>query len=189
MIHSISGTVVDKLGQSLLLKVGSFVLQILCDTQTLEIVEPGQLTQLYTHVQLNQDELVVYGFLSLEKLKIFRKIMKVSKIGPKTALRIVSVVEPEEFVWLVKNAEIAKLSALPGIGRKTAERLVAELKDEDFQIEADFSSEMFDAIEALVMLGFSRQEAKQAVLSAFKKDMSVEELVKQALKMFSRKGE
>ncbi len=188
MIHSISGTVVEKLEHTVLIKVGNFVLQILCDSETLKRIEPGQPVQLYTYLQLNQDELVLYGFLTLERLRIFRKILKVSKIGPRTALRIVSTVEPEELVWLIKKGEVAKLASLPGIGRKTAERLIAELKDEDFQIEADFSSEVFDAIEALSALGFSRQESKQVVLSVYKKGMDVEEVIKESLKLLSRKS-
>ncbi|AEH52004.1 Holliday junction branch migration protein RuvA [Pseudothermotoga thermarum] len=187
MIYSVSGTVVEKFDQNLLLKVGNFVLQVFCDFETFEKVSVGQLVQLYTYLQLNQDEVNLYGFLDLQKLKVFRKIMKVSKMGPKTALKILSVVQPREFVWLVKKGEINKLSALPGIGKKTAERLVAELKDEDFEIEADFSPEIFDAVEALVALGFSREEARQAVLSVFNKDMDVEQLIKESLKILSRK--
>ncbi len=82
---------------------------------------------------------------------------------------------------------LRKLSHIQGIGKKTAERLIAELKDEHFELESTYSSELFDAVEALVALGFSRSESLESARSVYKNKMSTEQIVKEALKKLSKR--
>lgn len=187
LLAAIKGKVYAKESGSLLLQVENFVIRVLCDSQTLERSTVGDEIELHTHLEFNQNEVVLYGFSRKEKLHIFEKILKVSKIGPKTALKIVGSVEPEEFVHLVINENVEKLSQIQGIGKKTAERLIAELKDEHFEIQTTYSSELFDAIEALVALGFSKTESTDVVKSVYTGKMSTEQIVKEALKKLSKK--
>ncbi|HEY8543289.1 MAG TPA: Holliday junction branch migration protein RuvA [Pseudothermotoga sp.] len=187
LLAAVKGQVYDKELGSLLLKVGNFILRILCDNSTIEKSFPGDEIELYTHLEFNQNEFILYGFSTKEKLYVFEKILKVSKIGPKTALRIVGSLEPEEFVYLVTSQNVDKLSQIQGIGRKTAERLVAELKDENFDIKSTYSSELFDAVEALMALGFSKIESMDAARSVYKDKMNTEQIVKEALKKLSKR--
>ncbi len=187
LVVAVNGQVYAKESGSLLLKVGNFVIRILCDNQSVEKCSVGDEIELHTHLEFNQNEIVLYGFLSKEKLHVFEKILKVSKIGPKTALKILGIVEPEELVHLIVNANVEKLSHIQGIGKKTAERLIAELKDEHFELESTYSSELFDAVEALVALGFSRSESLESARSVYKNKMSTEQIVKEALKKLSKR--
>ncbi len=188
LLAAVKGRVYDKEPGGLLLKVGDFILRILCDSSTIEKTFPGDEIELHTHLEFNQNEFILYGFSTKEKLYVFEKILKVSKIGPKTALRIVGSLEPEEFVHLVTSQNVDKLSQIQGVGKKTAERLVAELKDESFDIQAKYSAELFDAIEALVALGFSRAESIDVARAVYSGKMSTEQIVKEALKRLSKKG-
>lgn len=187
LLAAIKGQICAKESNGLLLQIGNFVIRVLCDTSTIEKSVLGNEIELYTHLEFNQNEVVLYGFSTKEKLIVFEKILKVSKIGPKTALRIVGSLEPEEFVYLVINQNVEKLSQIQGIGRKTAERLVAELKDEDFEIKGTYSSELFDAVEALVALGFSKNESMDVARSVYTDKMGTEQIVKEALKKLSKR--
>lgn len=170
-----------------MLRVSDFVFEILCDKKTVESLKVGEKVKLHTHLEFNQDGFTLYGFLDEEKVEIFEKITKVSKVGHKTALKILSAVEPDEFVYMVKSADVERLSQVPGIGRKTAERLISELKDEEFSITFKMDREYLDAVEALTVLGFSRSQAREAVRMVFKPNMNAEQIVKEALKLLSKK--
>lgn len=187
LLVGVKGTVHSKNGSSVILEINGFLIKILCDIETLEKARIGQTVQLHTHLEFSQEGITIYGFLSKERLYVFEKILKVSKIGPKTALRIVSTSEPEELVHLIISKDVEKLSRFPGIGKKTAERLIAELKDEEFEIKSDYSKELSDAIDALVALGFGKIESREAAKSVYHSSKKAEQIVKEALKILSKK--
>lgn len=187
MLRAVQGRVEAIKGNSVLLSVSGFVLQILCDQKTLEALRIGDDVKLHTHLEFNQDGFTLYGFFEEEQLEIFEKVTKVSKIGHRTALKILSSLEPEEFVYMIKNNDVERLSQVPGIGRKTAERLVSELKDEEFSIVPSMNREYLDAIEALTVLGFSKSDSRDAVRKVFKPHMNAEQIVKEALRLLSKK--
>lgn len=188
LLVAVRGRVHAKESNSLLLQIGDFIIRVLCDISTTEKAILGNEIELHTHLELNQNEVVLYGFSTKEKLLVFEKILKVSKIGPRTALKIVGSLEPEEFVYLIISQNVERLSQVQGIGRKTAERLVAELKDEDFEIKSTYSSELFEAVEVLVALGFSKSESVDVARSVHKERMSTEQIVKEALKKLSKRA-
>lgn len=187
LIFAVKGTVRYKEASTLLIELQNIIIRVWCDSESIERSSIGQQIELFTHLELNQNEAVLYGFSRREKLHIFEKILKVSKIGPKTALKIVGSVEPEEFVHLVVNKDVERLGQLPGIGKKTAERLIAELKDEQFEVDSKYSTQLFDAIEALVALGFGRTESSEVARSVFDDSMNTEQIVKEALKKLTKR--
>ncbi|MGJ8455335.1 Holliday junction branch migration protein RuvA [Pseudothermotoga sp. U03pept] len=187
LVYAVKGTVRYKEASTLLIELQNITIRVWCDSESIERSSIGQQVELFTHLELNQSEVVLYGFSRKEKLHIFEKILKVSKIGPKTALKIVGSVEPEEFVHLIINKDVERLGQLPGIGKKTAERLIAELKDEQFEVDSEYSTQLFDAIEALVALGFGRTESSEAARSVFKNSMSTEQIVKEALRKLTKR--
>lgn len=187
MFAAVYGEVEGIRGNIVLLRVTDFVLEIHCDRRTAELLKTGERVKLYTHLEFNQEGFTLYGFLDQVKLEVFEKITKVSKVGHKTALKILSSVEPDEFVYMIKSGDIERLSQVPGIGRKTAERLVSELKDQEFSIAFTMNREYLDAIEALTVLGFPKSEIRDAVRRIFKPNMNAEHIVKEALRLLSKK--
>lgn len=187
LLVAVYGEVEGIKGNVVLLRVTDFVFQIHCDSKTVQSLKAGERVRLHTHLEFNQDGFTLYGFLDEEKLEVFEKITRVSKVGHRTALKILSSVEPDEFVYMIKSGDIERLSQVPGIGRKTAERLVSELKDEEFSITFTMNREYLDAVEALTVLGFSRSEARDAVRRVFKPNMNAEQIVKEALRLLSKK--
>jgi Holliday junction DNA helicase RuvA len=140
---------------------------------------------LHTMLIVRQDALDLYGFTDQRQREIFALLLNVSGIGPKTAMNILSSVEPNRFLDEVASENVAYLTGLPGIGSKGAQRIVLELKERiarQFKTRAKVSaSDMTaDAVAALVTLGYSDAQARKAVAKV--KADSVEDLVRKALK-------
>ena len=162
-------------------------------SNTIKNLSISQNTKIYTKLIVREDDMYLCGFYSKEEMNMFELLTSISKIGPKIGISILSNITPKEMNGYILNSEINKISKLPGIGKKTAERIVLELKDkvdktnvyyEETLIENGISSSITDeideAIEALISLGYSKQEAVEAISKCDKK-LSVEEKIKKAL--------
>ncbi len=159
----------------------------------------GEQVKIYTYLNVKEDAMQLYGFLTRDDLEIFRLLIGVSGIGPKGALGILTGLTPDELRFAVMSKDVKAISAAPGIGKKTAEKLILELKDK-LRIEdvldgvvlngttpdsaSGGSGEVAgEAVQALVALGYGSTEALQAVKKIeIKEDMEVEEVLKAALK-------
>jgi Holliday junction DNA helicase RuvA len=153
----------------------------------------GQEVTLHTHLIVREDAHLLYGFFEPQERVLFRGLIKVSGIGPKVALAILSGIEPDAFVTSVMQNNTDSLVRIPGIGKKTAERLVVEMRDRlnDWKTEAgnnisqsvlsgDKSTQ--EAISALMALGYKPVEARQAVALAAKEHQSSEAIIRHALR-------
>lgn len=187
MLAAVYGCVETIKNNVVFLRVLDFVLEVHCDKKTVESLKIGEKAKLYTRLEFNQDGFILYGFLEEEKVEIFERITKVSKVGHRTALKILSSVEPDELIYMIKSGDVDRLSQIPGVGRKTAERLISELKDEEFSVALVMNREYLDAIEALTVLGFTKSDSREAVRKVFKPGMSAEQIVKEALKKLSKR--
>ena len=147
---------------------------------------------LYTHLNVREDAMDLYGFFSNEELAMFLNLISVSGVGPKAALAILSVATPEKFALAVISNDIKTITKAAGVGPKLAQRVILELKDklkcDDIVVsdsdDDNLSDERSEAISALVVLGYSAQEATKAVDNAA--GSSVEEIVKNSLKNLMR---
>lgn len=150
--------------------------------------------QIYTYTSVREDAIQLYGFLTPEDLKMFRKLITVSGIGPKAAQAILSVMDADALKFAIISGDSKAISKAPGVGGKSAERIILELKDK-VSIEDTFSGdegEVFtstndkvknEAIEALIALGYSPSDAIRATSKiVVTEDMSVETMLKMALK-------
>lgn len=144
--------------------------------------------EVFTHLVSREDAQALYGFASMAERNLFRALIKVSGIGPKLALSLLSSVSPEQFAACVANGDVAAITRVPGIGKKTAERLVMELRDR-VALSATTApagqGAASDAVLALVALGYRENAAARAigdVGQALGADADVEALVKEALK-------
>lgn len=163
-----------------------------------EMAEPGSEVSLRIHTHVREDALLLYGFATLLELQIFERLISVSGIGPKLALAVLSGIEPNELVAAVRQANISRLTGIPGIGKKTAERIVLELRDkmaallpaETATLPAAAAGETLhtDVLSALMNLGYHRPLAERAVEAALKRgsDASFERTLKQALRELAK---
>ncbi|RYZ03186.1 MAG: Holliday junction branch migration protein RuvA [Comamonadaceae bacterium] len=151
----------------------------------------GDKVTLLTHFVVREDAQILYGFGTAAERAAFRELIKISGVGPRTALAVLSGMGVGDIAQAVTAQDASRLVKVPGIGKKTAERLLLELKG---KIGADLglpgsstpvNDDQADILQALVALGYSDKEA-QAALKALPKDVSVSEGIKQALKALAR---
>ena len=155
----------------------------------------GQTVTLHTHFVVREDAQLLYGFANLSDRTVFRALLKVSGIGPKVALAILSGMQSDVFVASVHNNDVASLTRIPGIGKKTAERLVIEMRDRLQEISTTVSLQgssanaAQEATGALIALGYKPQEASRAIAKIEDETLSSEELIRAALKSMTFKTE
>ena len=148
---------------------------------------------LFTHLVVREDAQLLYGFIDEPQRTLFRALIKISGVGPKLALAILSGMNTSEFVRVVTHDDAAALERLPGIGKKTAERLIIEMRDKlkNWEIADDGSTgqnpvaegrrALEEAESALIALGYKQKEAQRAIKSVAQEDMSSQNLIRQAL--------
>jgi Holliday junction DNA helicase RuvA len=186
VIRRIRGKVIEVLKDRAVIDVSGFGVEVFCDEGTLNEFDVSDEVFLYTIVTFGEEPRI-FGFSDERKLRVFEKLLKVSKIGPKVAIRILSSAEPDMIVSAIKTEDVESLSKLPGIGTKTAERIVTELKKEFEDFEVMEIRGFSQAVEALEALGYSFKEASRAIREISKPGMSLEDLIKEALKKLSKR--
>lgn len=146
---------------------------------------------IHTYQNVKEDEISLYGFKTIEERSVFEKLITVSGIGVKTAINILSKIEPEEFVLSVITSDLVKLTSLPGIGKKSAQRIVLELQDKfkaDEAIESVKNTIDYEIYEELVsalqILGYTTKEI-QKIEGKIEEGLDIEEALKKALKILS----
>jgi len=156
----------------------------------------GEPAQLFTYMQVKEDNISLFGFQTQEEITLFRLLISISGIGPKVAMAILAVMTPEQVITAIAAQDSVAFGKVPGVGKKTAQRITLELQDkikshgfaaaEEFGSAAGFDSgagsDKQDAIDALLSLGYSRSESLRAVLSVATEEMPAEQIIKLALK-------
>ena len=148
----------------------------------------GDELKINTYLHCREDGLSLYGFLNQEERDFFLLLISISKIGPKSALRMLSSISPSEFKKAIKRGDLTTLTDIPGIGKKTAQRLILELKErvaEEEIIEGGDEELVKDALSALFSLGYTRNEARRAIKEAIdssKEELDLASLIKKALR-------
>lgn len=169
--------------------------ELLCSRNTLDRIGKGEVVRLYTHFQLSQDVVALYGFVTQEERAMFRQLITVSKIGPRTALSALSVLTPSDITSAIVTENAAAFEGVPGIGKKTAARLLLELKEKislndiitaNARVETknavSASNAMrSEAVAALMALGYDGVSAGRAV-NAVDDCERVEDMITAALK-------
>jgi len=150
----------------------------------------GAPVTLLTHFVVREDAQLLYGFLTEQERSSFREVIKISGVGPRTALSILSGLSAAELAQAVTAQDIARLVKVPGIGKKTAERLLLELKgklgpDLGLPATGTVSDAQGDIVQALLALGYNERDAK-AALRALPPDVGVAEGIKLALRALSK---
>jgi Holliday junction DNA helicase RuvA len=196
MIGRLKGELVHKQAPYLLIDVHGVGYELEAPLSTFfTLPETGKPVTLFTHLAIREDAHVLYAFATESERVLFRSLLKVSGIGAKMALAILSGMSAEEFGRCVEHEDVASLVRLPGIGRKTAERLIVEMRDRLAKLgdlapagsplareqTASAATVSSDAVAALVALGYKQQEAGRMVKAVSEEGMDSEALIRAAL--------
>ena len=195
MISNIKGELTEILEDGVVVEASGVGYYIMVPASLFrELPKTGSPVKLFTHFQVKEDAMSLYGFFRRDDVRMFRMLIGVNGIGPKAALGILSVLTPDELRFAVLAEDAAAISRAPGIGKKTAQKCILELKDKLSLAEAiqlklsqnaqapSENEEVYrdEAVQALASLGYSASDAMRAVRAAT--GSSVEELIKSALR-------
>ena len=196
MYAFIEGEVCEKLNGSLVLLASGVGWQLNCSNNTLQAAPPvGETMRCYTFLSVREDAMELFGFATREEKEMFLQLTSVSGIGPKTALGVLGSMPLRDLNLAILLGDVNALSRAPGIGKKTAQRIALELKDkvsqasvsaavpaESFSAPALSSDAAAEAIEALIALGYSSTEARNAIGQIKDRTDKPEELIRLALR-------
>lgn len=202
MIGHIRGTLLARQAPEILVEVGGIGYEVQVPMTTLyQLPELGETVTLLTHFVVREDAQQLFGFADAADRRLFRELIKVSGVGPRLALTLLSGMDAADFARCLQRDDVAALVALPGVGRKTAERLLVEMRDkagdwldelspgaDDMQSLQDMAAvqpdQRAEAEQALVALGFKLTEAAKLIANAdAPPDASSEDLIRLALKI------
>lgn len=207
MIAMVEGFVVEKSeGELVLMTSGGVGYRLMCSMNTLSSAPPsGEKCRLYTHMNVREDAMELYGFLHKEERELFRRLISVSGIGPKSALFVLGSMPLSDLRLAILTGDVAALSRAPGIGKKTAQRISLELKDKLAQdalasgltvdelplamdADAPAADALSEAMQALKALGYSPQEAAAALKGAKEQATTTSDMIKLALRNMAQQG-
>lgn len=197
MIGRITGQIVEKLPPQIVVDVGGVGYELDVPMGTFyELPHLGEKVTLFTHHVVREDAQLLYGFASRSERESFRQLLKISGIGAKTALAILSGMNADELALAISGEDVARLSRIPGIGKKTAERLILELRGKLDILSTGTAttsisggsvpaSARSDIVNALLALGYNDREAAAAV-KALPAEIAVNDGIRQALKSLAK---
>ena len=179
---------------AILVDVGGIGYELEVTANTLSTLpRVGQDVVLFTHLSIREDAHSLFGFVGVGERDLFRTLIKISGVGPKLALNLLSGMDVVDLARCIRDSDVARLVKLPGVGRKTAERLVVELKDRIDRLVSipdeararagDTTRQVIEEAErALIQLGYRPAEASRAIGNAYVQGHSTEDVVRRALK-------
>ncbi|MGN8888903.1 Holliday junction branch migration protein RuvA [Dysosmobacter sp. HCP28S3_G4] len=197
MFYYLDGTVAEILPYLAVIDCGGVGYACKTTNNTLSRLKKGQKGKLYTYLNVGDGIFELYGFATQNELNSFKLLISVSGVGPKAALAILSSTTPESLAMAIVTEDAKTLTAAPGIGKKIAQRIILELKDKmsketaaglDFSggqgipAATVFTSKAAEAAQALAVLGYSSQEAAQAMKGVDVEGLPLEEIIRQSLK-------
>lgn len=205
MIGRLRGSLEAKNPPFLLVDVNGVGYELQAPLSTIYRLPPlSQPVVLFTHLHVREDAELLYGFMEEQERSLFRALIKVSGVGPKLALTILSGMDVKTFIQCVERREITALTSMPGVGKKTAERLIIEMSGKlknSFEDDFDCNASLFqtttltakgpeeEAVSALIALGYKPQEASKAIAnitSATPAAMSSQDIIRKALQNLAK---
>lgn len=194
MITYIKGKVDQIFDSSVFIENNGIGYQIFLSSKTISKLPKEGEVKIFTYMNVKEDSLSLFGFLSIEELNMFNLLLNVSGVGPKVAISMLSDLTPNQIMIAIITDDYATLSTCNGVGKKTSQRISLELKDKiknttliDTPQQSIYvsSNEKQDAIDALSALGYSRSESMKAVMEIAVEKMTTEQILKLALRKLS----
>ena len=199
MFAYIKGSLEIKFKNYVVIDVGGLGYKIFMpENDITSIGEIGEIVKVFTYYRVREDDISIFGFKTQEQLRMFELLLSVSGVGAKSALVMLSCIEPSEFAIAVISNNVKLLTQIPGIGPKSAQRIILELKDKlkaeqsEEQIEeskiksAKINENVQEAISGLMVLGYSRKDIEKAFSHLTVETLSVEELIRKGLILLSK---
>ncbi len=209
MLAYIKGTLEMKMTGYIVIDVGGLGYKVFMSDSGIEkLGNIGDIVKVHTYYKVREDDISIFGFNTLEELKMFELLISVSGVGAKTALGMLAVCEPTEFALAVITEDVKTLTQMPGIGAKSAQRIILELKDKikkEQQIQAltkstekligvkskleekiENEEKIDEAIAALQVLGYNKKEIEKAFDKLVKENMTTEELIRKGLSILGK---
>ena len=189
MIGQLNGKLIEKNPTSLVIDCGGVGYEVKISLNTYSALGAEEAVKIYTKFIVREDAQLLYGFAAPVEREMFTHLISVSGIGPNTAMIMLSSMVPEEIANAIQTDDVKKIQSVKGIGAKTAERVIVDLRGK--MLKMAFSTENiftanntnhFDALTALVSLGFDKKSAEKAIDKVSTGEESVEQLIKEALK-------
>jgi len=191
VIGRLTGLLIEKRPPTIMVEVHGVGYEVNVPMSTFFLLPAtGSALTLQTHLIVREDAHLLFGFATDRERQVFRQLLKISGVGARTALAVLSGMSVSELYQAVSSADGARLTRIPGIGKKTAERLLLELRD---KLSADVGAAVpggdaeirYDALHALLALGYSDKEATQA-LEKVAPETPVQDAIRHALKLLSK---
>lgn len=192
MISFLSGKVINKGLGFIIIKVNNIGYKVYINSVFYVEIDISQELDLYTYQYVREDALNLYGFKALEELEMFELLLTISGIGPKSALGVISIADINDLKGYIAQGDPSLLTKVSGIGRKTAERVVLELREKvssNTQVGFSHSSKgqiKSDEIDALIALGYSMSQAREALQSVNETVKESGERIREALKKLGK---
>ena len=209
MLAYIKGKLEMKMTEYVVIDVGGLGYKVFMSEAGIEkLGNIGDTVKVHTYYRVREDDISIFGFNTLEELKMFELLLGVSGVGAKTALTMLTTCTPSEFALAVVTEDIKTLTSIPGIGPKSAKRIVLELKDKikkEQEVEAikeeidkkqeidnkkidikEVKEKVNEAIAALQVLGYNKKEIEKALEKIDYKELSTEEIIKKGLNLLGR---
>lgn len=213
MLAYIKGTLEMKMTGYVVIDVGGLGYKVFMSEVGIEkIGNIGENVKVHTYYKVREDDISIYGFNTLEELKMFELLISVSGVGAKTALTMLAVCEPSEFALAVISEDVKALTQIPGIGAKSAQRIILELKDKitkeqavekiksqvnsksKAEVEAENkiqeaienNNKVAEAMAALQVLGYNKKEIEKVFTKLDKNELTTEDLIKKGLNLLGK---
>lgn len=199
MLAYIKGELTQTTNEYAVIEVGGLGYKVFMPETSIEKLGIiGDNVKVHTYYRVREDDISIFGFNTQEELRMFELLLSVSGVGAKTAVVIISTIEPSDFALAVISEDISQLVKIPGIGKKSAQRIVLELKDklkkEAISVEADrkvsskvqMNADVEEAISALQVLGYNKKEVEKVFEKLDKDGLSIEDLIKKGLAALSK---
>lgn len=190
MITHLKGKLVEKTPTALVIECGGIGYEVKVSLNTYSALPGDDNVMIYTQFVVREDAQILYGFADPEERQMFNHLVSVSGIGPSTGILMLSGLTPSEIAQAVTSEDVATIKGVKGIGAKTAQRVIVDLKDKmlkfevsDDNVETENNTLRFDALTALVALGFDKKAAEKGLKKVMKDQQTVEVLIKDALKV------
>lgn len=206
MLAYIKGTLEMKMTGYVVIDVGGLGYKVFMSDSGIEkLGNIGDTVKIHTYYKVREDDISIFGFNTLEELKMFELLISVSGVGAKTALGMLAVCEPTEFAISVITEDVKTLTQIPGVGAKSAQRIILELKDKikkeqqiqeltsatkgtktKVEVAIENNQKIDEAIAALQVLGYNKKEIEKAFEKLDKKELSTEDLIRKGLSILGK---
>ncbi len=199
MYAHFKGIVEQKFIDKIVIDVNNIGYEIYMPENEILNIEDNNNIKIYTYLQVREDDMKLFGFLSYETLTFFRKLISVSGVGPKVALGIISNISPSDMCIAIATENIVSLKSIPGIGPKMAQKIIFELKDKilnddiknidtgTYKVNKRENINISEAITALQVLGYTEKDVKEIISKLDVENDKVEDIIRKVLKEFQIK--